>query len=754
MRTSLFVSYLLTLLLPILLSLLLFVGSYQVTSVQAKHTVAVVGRHLATIVETYLDEARSESFSLILNDYSQKLMNYTSIPPTTRQIMYLSELQKEMRFKVATSSYIETMYAVFPKSDVILSNSGVYYDHNFTYQCHRNLGMTLDEWDAFLDFDGHRRLCIMEASDESIHMLAAQKDRSTISGRQPEMILVINLDVSAFLDILNGLSRDGSSLAIIYDAEEGVFLPSSAKPEGISYDFDGSELIPGKGTLLSSEPVGSGAWNCALLTPMSNFLSSLTPLLLSAGVYLFAALLGGIALSSYLSNRHSSPMRELSRRMLAAVEQAPLEKNEYQQVQHALTELLHQRSTMVEENELARKGLREHVLRSILSGRVSKDSLIYRHAYNSGIVLDGSRFLVAVYDVEDFGKVFSGIGADGDVDDFLASVLDVVVYTVSKDHESGKYNRYAVEIDGRIACLTCCPGDTGDICQDILQDTDLTRNFLAENFSLILSAAVSNVHDGVENIQLCYREALNTLDYMETMGITAKSCLYKELSTTSGSRSPSLTDILERERQFCNCVRAREYQSAQALLHGIVSDLSQGPCSAAEVRLRMLGFVGAVEPIIEESQAALGVDSLPSPDTWLQTKDITAITSQIDSALDDLAEAAAYQQVTSPSRLRGQFLQYAEIHLTDPNLNVTMAAETFDMSPSYFSRLFKKSVGAGFLDYVHQNRVRLAKEKMQATPSLPLKDIAEQVGYTTPLALNRAFRKYEGVPPSVFRKQM
>ena len=143
-RTSLFVSYLLTLLLPILLSLLVFVGSYQVTSVQAKHTVAVVGRHLATIVETYLDEARSESFSLILNDYSQKLMNYTSIPPTTRQIMYLSELQKEMRFKVATSSYIETMYAVFPKSDVILSNSGVYYDHNFTYQCHRSLGMTLE----------------------------------------------------------------------------------------------------------------------------------------------------------------------------------------------------------------------------------------------------------------------------------------------------------------------------------------------------------------------------------------------------------------------------------------------------------------------------------------------------------------------------------------------------------------------------------------------------------------------------------
>ena len=73
---------------------------------------------------------------------------------------------------------------------------------------------------------------------------------------------------------------------------------------------------------------------------------------------------------------------------------------------------------MVEENELARKGLREHVLRSILSGRVSKDSLISRHTYTSGINLESGRFLVVLYDVEEFGKVFSGVGADGDGDDF------------------------------------------------------------------------------------------------------------------------------------------------------------------------------------------------------------------------------------------------------------------------------------------------------------------------------------------------
>lgn len=755
-RTSLFVSYLLILLLPILLSLIVFFGSYKVTSGQAEQTVAVVGQHLASLVDTYLDEARSESFALMLNDYSKKLMNYTSTSPTTRQILYLSELQKEMRFKVAASSYIETMYAVFPKSDVILSSSGVYYQHNFAYQCRADLGMSLEEWDDFLDFDGHRQLCILEGPDGSIHMLAAQKNRYTAGGKQPGMILVMNLDVTAFRSILDGLSRDGGSLAMIYDTVSGGALLSGSQPEEVSYSFQDGQPTPRGSTIMSLESVGAGTWDCALLMPMSGYLSSLAPLFISAGVYLMAAFIGGIALSSYMSNRQSSPMRELSKRMLAAVEQAPLEKNEYRQVHSALTELLRQRSNMVEQNELAQKGLREHVLRSILSGRVSKDSLIYRHAYNCGIRLDSGRFLVIVYDVEDFGKAFSGVGADGDGDDFLASVLDVVVYTVSQDPQNGAYSRYAVEIDGRIACLVCCPSGAGkeDISRDALNGADQTRSYLAGSFSLILSAAVSQVYDSVEDIRLCYKEALETLEYMETMGLTARSCLYSDISKGSGERSPALAGILERERQLCNCVKAGEYQAARELLQWIVDSMELGSCSVAEARLRMLGLVGAVEPALEEAQASLGAPGLPNPEGWLQTKDVTAIASQIDRALESFDQAASRQRVSSPSRQREQFLLYAEAHLTDPNLNVTMAAETFDMSPSYFSRLFKKSVGAGFLDHVHQNRVKLAKDLMLANPNMPLKDIAEQVGYTTPLALNRAFRKYEGVPPSVFRKQI
>lgn len=304
--------------------------------------------------------------------------------------------------------------------------------------------------------------------------------------------------------------------------------------------------------------------------------------------------------------------------------------------------------------------------------------------------------------------------------------------------------------------MVCCPaeGDAAGICRNVLEDSNRARRFLKGNFRLVLSAAVSQAHEGVENIRICYREALETLDYMETMGVTGKSSLYSEVCQGTTERAPVLAGVLDRAQQLCNCVKVNEFRGARQLLQGIAGDLNQGYRSAAETRLRMLGLIGAVEPALDEARSRLELDSLPSPESWFQIKDVNVLNAQMDHMLEAFAVAAAQQKTSGPSRQREQFLQYVEEHLTDPNLNATMAAEDFEMSASYFSRLFKKSIGVGFLDYVHQNRVQLAKEKMRGDPGLPLKDIAEQVGYTALLALNRAFRKYEGVPPGVFRKQI
>ena len=87
----------------------------------------------------------------------------------------------------------------------------------------------------------------------------------------------------------------------------------------------------------------------------------------------------------------------------------------------------------------------------------------------------------------------------------------------------------------------------------------------------------------------------------------------------------------------------------------------------------------------------------------------------------------------------------------DPNLSAKTVADRFGISQSGVTRAFKKYTGAGFLDYLHGLRLAEACELLR-TSDVTLADVAERVGYTNPLTLTRAFKRYIGTTPGEFRR--
>ncbi len=87
---------------------------------------------------------------------------------------------------------------------------------------------------------------------------------------------------------------------------------------------------------------------------------------------------------------------------------------------------------------------------------------------------------------------------------------------------------------------------------------------------------------------------------------------------------------------------------------------------------------------------------------------------------------------------------------TDANLSLTSMAERFAMSESALSRLFKNSVGENFSTYLENLRLNEAKVLLLNT-CMPIKEIAEMVGYANNTTFYKAFRRRWGVSPSAFR---
>ena len=73
------------------------------------------------------------------------------------------------------------------------------------------------------------------------------------------------------------------------------------------------------------------------------------------------------------------------------------------------------------------------------------------------------------------------------------------------------------------------------------------------------------------------------------------------------------------------------------------------------------------------------------------------------------------------------------------------------MSRSTFAALFKSVTGVSPLVYLTRWRVQRAKTLL-SDPSMSVLDVAIAVGYESDTALNRAFRKFEQIPPGAWRR--
>jgi AraC-like DNA-binding protein len=112
------------------------------------------------------------------------------------------------------------------------------------------------------------------------------------------------------------------------------------------------------------------------------------------------------------------------------------------------------------------------------------------------------------------------------------------------------------------------------------------------------------------------------------------------------------------------------------------------------------------------------------------------------------SEDAAREEDTVP--LYAEIVRYINENYTDRNLCVTSIADHFSFSKSYLLRVFKKGENCGILDYIHQRRVDEAKVLLRSTKS-GINEIAAKIGYTNGLTMIRAFKRLEGVTPTVYR---
>lgn len=84
-------------------------------------------------------------------------------------------------------------------------------------------------------------------------------------------------------------------------------------------------------------------------------------------------------------------------------------------------------------------------------------------------------------------------------------------------------------------------------------------------------------------------------------------------------------------------------------------------------------------------------------------------------------------------------------------MTIDEAASRVGCSRYYFCRLFKKTLGVSFVEYVNRTRIDHAKDLLISSDQA-ITYIAEEVGFENISHFNKTFREFTGVTPTHFRR--
>ncbi len=121
--------------------------------------------------------------------------------------------------------------------------------------------------------------------------------------------------------------------------------------------------------------------------------------------------------------------------------------------------------------------------------------------------------------------------------------------------------------------------------------------------------------------------------------------------------------------------------------------------------------------------------------------------SKISAASRDVVQSKEKQSSSSVERAKAYIEQRY-----NKDISLDEVSREVDISPYYFSKLFKEETGSNFIEYLTSLRINKAKQLISGS-DMSMKEICTEVGYSDPNYFSRIFKKNVGVTPTEYKER-
>lgn len=299
----------------------------------------------------------------------------------------------------------------------------------------------------------------------------------------------------------------------------------------------------------------------------------------------------------------------------------------------------------------------------------------------------------------------------------------------------------------RIALVISCEENTQEYkerIQIIEQARYLTRK-LGSRFEAKFRAGVGKIYR-MEELKLSYSEAYRALSE------SSSSVAHVDDLALRGKYEENYPAELER-RLFAQVTRGNwpgVKQLANEFFDWMIKNYYD---DREDIQLKVLEFViwAEREAFMNGGIETYGFHSRKDyMKTVLECPDYTALRDWFLHKLEEVCKKVATKREEQSGSVISKAKEYINQNFAK-ELSLDDVSRIVNISPYYFSKLFKEESGENFIEYLTRVRIAYAKELLKNL-SLSIKEICMMSGYSDPNYFSRIFKKQEGITPSEYRE--
>ena len=362
---------------------------------------------------------------------------------------------------------------------------------------------------------------------------------------------------------------------------------------------------------------------------------------------------------------------------------------------------------------------------------------------NREVPRDEIKTLTEIYEYEEHAALrlallVPAIDWNGKIDDDNASFTRITMKSLLISVVDARNQGITFETrNGYLAAVLMIP-EKSDELETLIEDfTELIMQECGISVKVVLGSKV----EGFSQLHISYNEAMLLLEQKRNAVQTilrpreTKSRLemfreiYEELKTFMSSNVGNSDKVMRDFDSFCTATDS--YNISDAYVRKCCFEI------ASSVNFSYLVDSG--------DNSGNTVHSLMNTLMNANRRESCEITRKF---MEDLLE----NQARDTNEIISKTKRYIHENLSK-DISVASIAEAFYLTPNYFSRLFKRVTGEGCNEYLVRKRIEQAKSLLETT-NMKSGQIACMVGYRDTNYFSLAFKKYVGVSPTQYRKEI